>query len=90
MKRKIVIIGSSVVYEKYLKFTDTMTQVVRGLIDFKVVNAFEKVSLGDYEITPLPARHGSMTGFIYDIKRGISAFYTRTIRASFLRALFSM
>ena len=70
LKEKIVIIGSSVVYEKYLKFTDTMTQVVRGLIDFKVVNAFEKVSPGDYEITPLPARHGSMTGFIYDIKKG--------------------
>ena len=70
LKEKIVIIGSSVVYEKYLKFTDTMTQVVRGLIDFKVVNAFEKVSLGDYEVTPLPARHGSMTGFIYDIKKG--------------------
>ena len=57
LKQKITIVGSSVVYEKYLKFTDQMNQGVRDLIDFKVVNAFEKFALGDYEIVALPARH---------------------------------
>ena len=70
LKQKITIVGSSVVYEKYLKFTDQMSQGVRDLIDFKVVNAFEKFALGDYEIVALPARHGSMTGFIYHIEKG--------------------
>jgi phosphoribosyl 1,2-cyclic phosphate phosphodiesterase len=68
LKQKLIIIGSKVVYEKYLKFTDTMSQGVRDLIEFRVVNAFDKFTLGDYEIVALPARHGSMTGFIYDIQ----------------------
>lgn len=69
LKQKLVIIGSKVVYDKYLKFTDAMSQGVRDLIEFRVVNAFEKINLGDYEITALPARHGSMTGFIFDIQK---------------------
>lgn len=69
LKEKINIVGSSVVYDKYLKFTDVMHPIVRDLIQFRVVKAFEKISLGDYEVTPLPARHGSMTGFIYHIEK---------------------
>lgn len=70
LKQKLVMIGSSVVYEKYLKFTEAMSQGVRDLIEFKIVNAFDKFKLGDYDIVALPARHGSMTGFIYDIQKG--------------------
>ncbi|MBR2870823.1 MAG: hypothetical protein IKB98_05565 [Clostridia bacterium] len=70
LKEKIIIIGSETVYQKYLKFTDTMSQGVRDLIEFRVVNAFDKFTLGDYEIVALPARHGSMTGFIYQIEQG--------------------
>ena len=70
LKQKLTIIASNVVYEKYLKFTDTMSQGVRDLIEFRVVNAFETIKLGDYVVTPLPARHGSMTGFIYHIETG--------------------
>jgi phosphoribosyl 1,2-cyclic phosphate phosphodiesterase len=47
-----------------------MSQGVRDLIEFRVVNAFETIKLGDYVVTPLPAKHGSMTGFIYHIERG--------------------
>ena len=67
LKDKIVVISSSTVYEEYLEKTKTLPQPIRDLIDFRVVKAFEKITLGEYEIIPLPARHGSMTGFIYDI-----------------------
>ena len=68
LKEKITIVGSSDTYAKYAEFTETMQAPVREMIDFKVLEPFEKIKLGAYEITALPARHCQNKGFIYHIK----------------------
>ena len=66
---KMIIIGSSETYEKYVEFTaKSMPNIVRKDIEFKVIEPFESVKLGVYDITALPARHGNLKGFIYHIK----------------------
>ena len=68
LNEKITIAGSAETYEKYVKLTKSMENCVREIIDFKVLEPFEKIKLGAYEITALPARHGKIQGFIYHIK----------------------
>lgn len=71
MKDKLTLICSKQVSEMFeSNCKGTIRESVRNLIDVKVLNAFDKVVLGDYEVTALPARHGACDGFIYHVKQG--------------------
>lgn len=71
LKDKITVICSPQVEKRHAQNVEQdMHEPIKELIDIKVVKPFEKVVLGDYEITALPARHGFCDGFIYHIKQG--------------------
>ncbi len=71
MKDKLTMICSEQVNALFEKnCTEEMRDTVKSLIDIKVLKPFDKVDLGDYQVTALPARHGFCDGFIYHIKQG--------------------
>lgn len=80
VKEKLTIVCTQQVYDKYVSSlndgANVMSQEIRDLIDVKCAKPFETLTLGEYEVTPLPAKHGSCDAFIYMIKQnGVNILY---------------
>ena len=65
----VTVLGNGGVREKYESVYEEMHPLIRVSYQFQSVQAYERVQVGEYDITPLPARHmPTETPFVYIIE----------------------